>query len=180
MSNYAFMRSGMSIVHERREQCRDDGLDPEQVRLMRAILLSFAEDATKMAALYTRGCGRHASIDAETMVRCLKARAMAGVSLDGDGDFPTRVHAYVGRLGARGGWLCSTQQHRALNRGVLHDCSTELATMSTARSIVALVDRLSVAYESWRPDDFVHKSIKIGIDRAGVRMAENTRKASHQ
>jgi hypothetical protein len=155
-SSYNFMRTGMSVSHT------SPVLHSDELQLMRAVILSFAEDAVQMASLYIRGQGLRQTIDVETIIKCLKARAIAGVRMDGDG-FHLRVGVNVDRLA-----------HGTANtaNGTTH---TPMHTMHDAQAMVLLVDRMSVEYDSWEPIDLIHQSFKIGIDRASVRFSKDAR-----
>lgn len=153
------MRTGTGAVDQRTCITRELELQLE------ALVLVFAQDAVKLAAWYQYRHGVHGVVDVNTILKCLKARAKVGI-LAGGGTLQSRVEGMASRLD---GAADADDDMAALAERLM---ATEEMTGPTAEddatrhaTVVLLVDRLCVEYDSWQPTNMLDQVFKMGIDR---------------
>jgi hypothetical protein len=132
---------------------------------LEALVLVFAQDAVKLAAWYQYRDGVRGVVDVNTILKCLKARAKVGI-LAGGGTLQSRVEGMASRLD---GAADADEDMAALAERLM---ATDEMTGSTAEddaarhaTVVMLVDRLCVEYDSWQPTNVLDQVFKMGIDR---------------
>jgi hypothetical protein len=157
MTNYSFMRTGMQPdVQMNTNRCLDRA---DEARMAMAIVLTYAEDAKRMALMYRYRSPTSVTgpVNADAMVKCLKARAMCGVGVQHNPIFASRVASTMARI--------SDGSVDITAAGVVATDDIE-----QCRRLVVHVNAMCGRYDSWQPADLVHQSLKAGIDRASTRL----------